>query len=941
MTRFCQFSACLLILPAAGAALGADDGARFFENEVRPLLVKHCYECHSLESGKQKGGLLLDRREGWQTGGDAGPSIVPGDVEKSLLIHSIRYLDEDLQMPPKSRLSEAEVAVLEKWVRIGAPDPRDAALADAVRREGINIEEARRTWAFRPLQNPPVPGVRLTDWPRRDLDAFILAALESQKLSPAPDAAPRALIRRLYYDLTGLPPSSEQVEAFASAPDTQAMLPRIVDQLLNSTAFGEKFGRHWLDLVRYADSNGGDRNYTFYQAWRYRNYVIAAFNEDRPYHEFIREQIAGDLMPWENENQRRERLVATTFLALGPKMLTERDKEKLNLDTVDEQMDTLGRAFLGLTIGCARCHDHKFDPFTQRDYYAMAGFFRSTQVVMGTRNGCVNVASWVEQPLPGPGMNDLAAKVARLELTMRLKVERDFMKKAGGKMSLQNLPLAGVLYDEEDAELVGEWKTSSLSSNRFGAHYIHDDKKGRGAKKAVFRGSLPETGVYEVRLAFPGKANGATNTRVIIEAFDGVHELRLDQTKDPRIGGLFEPVGRFRFEKGGRVNVIISNDDANGYVFADAVQFIHENDIEREAAALAMAEGKAAGDPLLMMDSADLAKELNKQIAELKDAELAMTPRDAADAGDVNLRVRGEPGQLGPVVPRNFPVVLHSGPPPAIAPGSSGRLEFARWITCDENALLDRVIVNRVWAWLMGRGIVASVDNFGGQSTGPTHPGLLDHLASKFRATGGSVKALVREIALSRAYQAAAEADGPRVRADPDNRWFGRRSMRRLTAEEIRDSLLHLSGRLDPQPAAATALTYGEDLDKTMSLDKERRRSVYLPVARNNQLAEMEIFDAANPEMVAGERPLTTVPTQALYLLNSDFMQSQARELGMSAYARAGPVEWLYLTILGRAPGADEKLRAEKFIEAGDDREETVSDLAHALLASTEFLFLE
>ncbi|HCN78445.1 MAG TPA: hypothetical protein DIT13_14785, partial [Verrucomicrobiales bacterium] len=189
--------------------------------------------------------------------------------------------------------------------------------------------------------------------------------------------------------------------------------------------------------------------------------------------------------------------------------------------------------------------DHKFDPFTQRDYYAMAGFFRSTQVVMGTRNGCVNVASWVEQPLPGPGMNDLAAKVARLELTMRLKVERDFMKKAGGKMSLQNLPLAGVLYDEEDAELVGEWKTSSLSSNRFGAHYIHDDKKGRGAKKAVFRGSLPETGVYEVRLAFPGKANGATNTRVIIEAFDGVHELRLDQTKAPRIGGLFEPVGRF------------------------------------------------------------------------------------------------------------------------------------------------------------------------------------------------------------------------------------------------------------------------------------------------------------------------------------------------------------------------------------------------------------
>lgn len=931
-----------LAAPASHAA-PADEGARFFENEVRPLLVKHCYECHSQESGKQKGGLLLDRREGWQIGGDAGPSIIPGDVEKSLFIHSIRYLDEDLQMPPKSRLADAEVAVLEKWVRMGAPDPRDAALADAVRKEEINFQEARQSWAFRPLQDAPAPLVANKDWPRRDMDRFILARLEEQKLAPAPDADARVLLRRLSYDLTGLPPSLAEVEAFARdhAAEPEAALARQVDRLLHSTAYGEKFGRHWLDLVRYADSNGGDRNYTFYQAWRYRNYVIRAFNDDKPYHEFIREQVAGDLMPTDSEEQRRERLVASTFLALGPKMLTERDKEKLNLDTVDEQMDTLGRAFLGLTIGCARCHDHKFDPFSQRDYYAMAGFFRSTQVVMGTRNGCVNVASWVEQPLPGPQMPELTAKVERLELTMRLKVERDFMKKAGGKMAKMSLALAGVVYDDEDAELVGEWKASTLSPNHFGERYLHNDRKEKGAKKVIFRGSLPESGVYEVRLAHPGKPNGASNVPVTIEAFDGVHEVVMNQARSPRIGGLFDVVGRFHFEKGGRVNVIIGTQDTDGYVFADAVQFIHESDIEREAAALAMAEGKADGDPLLMMDSAGLAKQLNQQIAELKDAELAMAPRDAADAGDVHLRVRGEPGQLGPLVPRGFPAVLHEGPPPAIAAGSSGRLEFAGWLAGGGNPLLDRVIVNRVWAWLHGRGIVATVDNFGGQSSGPTHPELLDHLAAKFRASGGSIKALVREIVLSRSYRLAAESAGPRVRADPENLTFARRSMRRLSAEEIRDSLLLLTGELDSQPAAATALTFGEDLDKPMNLDKERRRSVYLPVARNNQLPEMEIFDAANPEMVAGERPLTTVPTQALYLLNSRLMQGQATALGQAAYTQPESVQWLYQNLLGRGANVGESERAEAFFRSSPDREEAVADLAHALLASTEFLFLE
>jgi hypothetical protein len=525
---------------------------------------------------------------------------------------------------------------------------------------------------------------------------------------------------------------------------------------------------------------------------------------------------------------------------------------------------------------------------------------------------------------------------------MRLKVERDFMETVAGKKALTKLPLAGVIYDEASAELVGDWKQSSLSKNRFGDFYIRNDKQGQGIKKAVFRGALPETGIYEVRLAYPAKANCDKRVPITVEAFDGVHEIFFDQTKKPSIGGLFEPIGRFHFEKGGRVNVIIGTQGTKDHVIVDAVQFISEKDIERESTALAMANGSSTGDPLLLMDNAALTKELDKQVNALKDAELAMAPRDARDAGDIHLRVRGEVNQLGPKVPRSFPTVLHSGKAPKIATGSSGRLQLASWMTSTENALLDRVIVNRLWAQLFGRGIVGTVDNFGVQGEKPTHPALLDHLAAKFRASGGSFKALIREMVLSRTYQLAAEAKSPRTIADPENRLFGRRSYRRLTAEEIRDSLLFLTGELKLEQAAATALTYGEDLDKPMKFDKELRRSIYLPVARNNLAPELEIFDVANPEMVSGDRPLTTVPTQALYLLNSPFLQKQGATLAQQAYTHADPVTWLHETILGRKPSATAAKRANDFINtASDDREKALADLAHVLLASTEFLFLE
>ncbi|MEX2580465.1 MAG: DUF1549 domain-containing protein, partial [Verrucomicrobiales bacterium] len=692
MNCFSHSAIALWLSFAIAPAATATEGIAFFENKVRPILVAQCYECHSEQEGKQKGGLWLDRRAGWESGGDSGPSLVPGDVEASLLIHSVRYTDENLQMPPKSRLSAEEIAVLEEWVAAGAPDPRDDALAGAVRKEEIDYDEARGYWAFRPLQAVSPPERGDAGWARSDIDAFISADLKAGGLSPTEDAPAPAFLRRLFYDFVGLPPSREEVEAFEADPGPEAVA-LLVDDLLARPGFGEKWGRHWLDVVRYADSNGGDRNFTYYQAWRYRNYVIDAFNRDKPYYEFVREQLAGDLLSAEDTTERRGQLIGSTFLTLGPKMLTERDKEKLWMDTADEQLDTVGRAFLGLTFGCARCHDHKFDPVSQEDYYAMAGIFRSTEVVTGTRNGCVNVASWVEMALPGEGdeNRELHEKVERLELAMRLTVEKSYMKKAGGKMALGDLPLAGVIYDETDAELVGQWKESTLSSNRFGERYVHDDRKFKGENKAIFRGSLPESGLYEVRMAYSASGNRTDRLPVVVEARDGDHEVLLDETETPEIGGLFQPVGRFRFEKGGRCRVVVGTAGTEGrFAIVDAVQFIPVTDIEREAEALG-AVGSEGVDPLFRMNQGELKKELGRLIAELKDGDLAMAPRDAVDSDDCHLRIRGEVDQLGEKIARNFPRALYDGPEPVIAAGESGRLQFADWLVSGDGGLLDRV----------------------------------------------------------------------------------------------------------------------------------------------------------------------------------------------------------------------------------------------------------
>nr|MDQ3623607.1 PSD1 and planctomycete cytochrome C domain-containing protein [Verrucomicrobiota bacterium] len=415
---------------ALAQALAADspEGIEFFEKRIRPVLVDKCYKCHSADAEKLKGGLLLDTREGSRQGGDTGPAVVLGNENSSLLLSAIRY-EEDLEMPPKERLPAEVVADFAKWISMGAPDPRDGALA--AKKNGVDLEEGRNFWSFQPIRQPAAPQPKNAAWPRSDIDRFVLAALENKGLSPVADAGPHELIRRISFDLSGLPPTPEEVTEYtqSAARDPQAAVAKLVDRLLQSPRFGERWGRHWLDVARYAESSGSGHNVLFPLAFRYRDYVIDAFHRDKPYDQFIREQIAGDLLPAHTDAQRNEQLIATGFLAVGVKDLRERETKRFRMAIAEEQIDATSRAMLGLTVACARCHDHKFDPIPTRDYYALAGIFTSSEPLLGARRNRITepFASGV-QPLAGKPVaftdsdqKDLLSE--RLKLTsLRLKL---------------------------------------------------------------------------------------------------------------------------------------------------------------------------------------------------------------------------------------------------------------------------------------------------------------------------------------------------------------------------------------------------------------------------------------------------------------------------------------------------------------------------------------
>jgi hypothetical protein len=934
-------AAFVVLTPSAQSQEGID----FFERKIRPVLVEHCYSCHSEAAKKQKGGLYLDTKQGLLDGGDIGPAIVPGHPEKSLLIKAIQYTDPEIRMPKKYKLSAEVVADFEKWVKMGAPDSRKGKVVTA--KKYVSVEEGRKFWAFQPPKMPSVPAVKDGAWPRNDIDRFILAKLESKGLTPSRDVDRATLLRRLYYGLIGLPPTPSEIDAFVNDKTPNAVV-NVVDRLLASPHFGERWGRHWLDVARFAESSGGGRTALFKDAWRYRDYVITSFNTDKAFSQFITEQLAGDLLEARTPEERYWQLVATAFLLLGPTNFERQDKPLLEMDVIDEQIDTMGKSMLGMTIGCARCHDHKFDPIPTKDYYALAGIFKSTKFIVHS-----NVSRWMERPLPAqdPAI-ELAVKKHETEVAA-LKAQIKFVKAKnpnagvvtdtikGTPIAVKSLP--GIVIDDSEARKVGSWKHSTYSGKYIGDGYLFDDRGMKGEKTLTFQPEFTTSGLYEVRLAYVPNPNRADKVAVRIFHREGDETVYVNQKLMPPIDGRFVSLGQYRFTKGSQWFVMVTTDGANGHVIADAVQFLPE-ELAKEAPMLKTPIQPKGDDKLPNL--AELESRL-KQLEKIAPARpMAMAVADGDKIADMHVCIRGIVHNKGEIVERGFLQVATKGPMPKIAKNNSGRRELAAWIANPDNPLTARVYVNRVWHHLVGVGLVRTVDNFGATGETPSHPELLDYLAVKFVQDGWSTKTLIREIVLSHLYQMTSEPSAEGVKADPENRLLWRMNRQRLQAEPMRDTILCVSGQLD-RAALGNTIKKGTNAERDYVFD-DVRRSVYTPIFRNRLLEMFEVFDFPDPNMVFGKRNVSTVPTQALFMMNSPFIMAQAKHAATQSLKDAKltdreRIEDAYRKSLGRLPTPRERELALAYVSpamSASDRIAAWERFYQTLFACVDFRYV-
>jgi hypothetical protein len=726
---------------------------------------------------------------------------VPGKPDESPLIEAIRYQDEFLRMPPKTPLPPEQVADFEAWVKMGAPDPRDAPAAAKPPVDRIDIEKARDFWSFRPVADPPVPAVQDPAWPKNDVDRFVLARLEAVGLAPVPVADKPTLIRRATYDLTGLPPTPEEVDAFL-ADGSPAAFEVVVDRLLASPAYGERWGRHWLDLVRYADTAGCNSDFPVPSAYKYRNYVITAFNQDKPYDRFLDEQVAGDLLAaGEPAAGKHERIIATGYLAISRRFGSSPDEFHL---TIDDTIDNIGKAFLGLSVSCARCHDHKFDPIPQSDYYALYGILDSSRYAY-------------------PGLENA-------------RRTHDFV----------------ALGSPDEAEAL----------RRYEAEAIRLEGRLRKLKKEK---DSPQ--------------DGRTLEQVNQEFDETTEELKRLDSRPPAVDKAY-----------------------------------------------AVGEG---------------------------------------DPHDAHIFKKGDPAHPGAEVPRGFLQVLGGGRlPDGPRTRTSGRLELAAWLTDTGNPLTARVMVNRIWLHHFGKGIVPTPNDFGTRGRPPTHPELLDYLASRFVEDGWSIKAMHRRLMLSRTYQLAGFDDSHNASVDPANDLLWRRERRRLSAEEIRDAMLAVAGTLDRSAGGPYPLPPESEFRYTQHVQfvapdsfDTPRRTVYQIQQRLRRRRILEVFDGADPNVTTPALPLSTTALQALYLMNDPFVHDRADELAGRLEAASpdeeGRIDLAYRLAFGRPATAGEVAAGRAYLaearpaqaDAGvppDQQPRTALDsLMRVLLSSNEFLFVD
>ncbi len=812
---------------------------KFFETKIRPVLVTECYRCHSPQAGKVEGGLRVDTAQSLRLGGDSGPAIDLNDMDDGTLWQAINY--DGFEMPPNKKLPSHVIDDFQVWLEAGAADPRKLEMDQAPNTvTAKDIEDGRKFWSFSPVQAAKAP-ITTSTWPKTGIDQFIVDTWQKNQLPEPNDTDSYTLLRRLCFDLLGVPPTTQQVDWFQDlwAKDQESAISQAVDRMLASPKFGERWGRHWLDIARYAESTGHEVNVTFPQAWRYRDYVIDSFNNDKPYDRFLKEQLVGDLLPANTDQQWSENLIATGFLALGPKTLNQRSARQFSADLVDEQIDVTTRSILGVSVACARCHDHKFEAITQKDYYALAGIFGNMETYFG---GTItqqnrNISRLIELPIRDT--NDFDRGMTPEQI-------------AAVKSEIQRI------------------KTELTDLRR---------QQAQARREA---GKSPAT---------------ATNPQEI-------QRMVVQQTTV--LGGL-------------QAQLDTLGEDGQVLTLCMGVQ-----------------------------------------------------PKE--NLNDAPLLARGEVDQPGDKVPRGFVQVLARNPP-KISNDSSGRLEFANWVADPSNPLTARVMANRIWAKLIGDGIVRTPEDFGVTGTPPTHPELLDHLAKQFVNSKWSVKSLIREIVTSRVYRISSDYNQLAADKDPENYLLWRLNPRRVEAESLRDSVLLVSGQLDNdrprasivaeagpsivgrgQPINATVLrllaqrnanetsmsTQDNGNMSQMAPAMRQRltrsnapqpvivneatinqntnfRSVYLPILRDSLPRILDLFDAAEPSMVIGVREESNTATQALFMMNNSFMMENALAMAKQATESHSAVEtqisMIYKSAYSRPASSEEVQMAKSFIQ--------------------------
>lgn len=964
----------LLITCSLVPAIYADDAQaekvkdNFFTDEVFPILKSRCLSCHSHEAGKAGGGLVLDSRNGWLKGGGSGQAVVPGKPDDSLLIQAVLF--DGLQMPPGKRLPKKEIEILRQWVTIGAPDPRQDMSPKA---------DPKTLWALQPIKNYAPPRVRNKMWPLDDLDRFVLAKMEQAKIEPNDPADRYTLLRRVTFDLTGLPPTPEEIQAFVNDTADDAFA-KVVDRLLDSEGFGDHWARHWLDLSCYADLADISGNMLIRDAWRYRDYVIASLNADKHFDQFILEQLAGDLLPYQSNTQRREQVIATGYLAIGPWILSNYIKKQLDADVVDHQIDRIGKTFLGQTISCARCHDHKFDPIPTRDYYALAGIFHSTLTTSYDGPGVWSQISHHELPQATITTEEKQSIETQLA-DLRSKHESHSAKLTDLLLQLPGATNANVLTTKDAVEANVRDVNYSVSFDAAPSVWAAEIQATNTIDGLRIDFIRPDGTTLHSIIHKPGEWRRTENSQTFKPASytytgDGsgpvTIRISVSSPANDRFGGAIDNLSitagdkevlneSFNFVT---TNAITSKQaHTNLSVFAKTtlqgwigMGVNHSHAVEHEPGNLALqlfggtqtnlAAAKPASDEERGLHKKAIEIQfkldaINKRIESLEASqspEYALAVSDVPTPTDSPIYIRGEFDSLGDRVPRGFLSAVSTTHSRAIEASDSGRLQLAHWLVDPANPLTSRVLANRIWQKLFGTGIVSTVDYFGVHGDTPTHPKLLDYLARRFSVDNRwSLKATIRQLVLSRTYQTASSHNAVSSIIDPDNRLYWRMPRRRLSAESIRDAILAISGQLDSArggsplglelPGNIRGLggnvnppTWGNQIADYIA----NRRTIYMPLKRERPTGELEIltvFDFPHPSEITGLRPQTTVATQALFLLNSPFVKHQSVMLAQRLQKDYSEDEQkriiqLYQLTTGRPATAMELNEAKTFLDA-------------------------